>query len=85
MELQKVSPNVDVIHLSDGRGKILFSYGEPVAAFIPGRGYVRTTKYFSRTTMGHIAAWLRAAGPGIAGVTASVPHDEILRIAGTAR
>ena len=38
--------------------EILFSYQTPVAAFVSGRGYVRTAKYFSKTTSKHINHWV---------------------------
>ena len=37
---------------------IFFSYKTPVAAFISGRGFVRTDKFYSRTTSRHINKWL---------------------------
>lgn len=37
---------------------VFFSYRTPVAAFIPGKGYVRTSKKFSQTTSKHINKWL---------------------------
>ena len=38
---------------------ILVSYETPVAAWIEGRGYLRTTKYHSTTTSRHIGEWLQ--------------------------
>lgn len=43
--------------MADGRTKVLFSYGQPVAAFIPGRGYLRSDNVVSKTTERHIATW----------------------------
>ena len=43
--------------LGIGDVEILFSYRTPVAAFIPGRGYVRTAHKFSKTTSKHINIW----------------------------
>lgn len=40
---------------------ILFSYETPVAAYISGRGYVRTAEKFSKTTSKHINQWLNGA------------------------
>ena len=37
---------------------VFFSYMVPVAAFIPGRGYVRTSRRWSVATTMHINAWL---------------------------
>jgi len=39
---------------------VFFSYDTPVAAHIPGRGYVRTEQPYSRTTSKHIGLWLAA-------------------------
>lgn len=46
------SRNISTGELSDGR-IICWSYGVPVAAFIPGRGYVQTAKKYSSTTSKH--------------------------------
>ena len=50
-----------VVAYSDGN-VVLFSYGVPVAAFIPGRGYLRTAKKWSMTTTRHINDWLKKSG-----------------------
>jgi hypothetical protein len=41
------------------KARILFSYKTPVAAWISGRGYVRTSQFWSVTTSKHINMWLR--------------------------
>lgn len=41
--------------------RILFSYNTPVAAYIYGRGYIRTAEYHSRTTSKHINAWINGS------------------------
>jgi hypothetical protein len=51
-----MSSNVSVVNLEDGR-QVLLSYGVPVAAFIPGRGYVRTSERFSVTTSRHASTF----------------------------
>lgn len=38
---------------------VAFSYGVPVAAFILGRGWFRTTKKWSNTTTRHINKFLK--------------------------
>jgi hypothetical protein len=53
----KTEIKVAELTLDDGRTKVLFSYGAPVAAFIPGRGFVRTNQVISKTTERHIATW----------------------------
>ena len=50
------SSQVEVV-MANGTS-VFFSYMIPVAAFVPGRGYVRTSKKWSRTTTRHINAWL---------------------------
>jgi len=42
------------------KATVLVSYNTPVAAFILGRGYVRTDKFYSVTTSKHINQWLRS-------------------------
>lgn len=59
MKLKQHGANQTQVTLSDGT-VILFSYETPVAAFVPGQGYCRTSEHFSRTTSKHIAQWLRA-------------------------
>jgi hypothetical protein len=51
-----------VIVRFNGGGEVLFSYGTPVAGFIPGQGYVRTAENHSRTTNGHIRGYLPDPG-----------------------
>jgi len=59
MQLQQNGANQTVL-LTD-HADILFSYNTPVAALIPGRGYVRTATYYSPTTSRHIKSWLGGA------------------------
>ena len=44
--------NTYTITLDDGR-EVCLSYGVPVAAFIPGRGYVRSATHYSVTSSRH--------------------------------
>ena len=60
MKLNNFASNQTQIELKDGT-VILFSYKTPVAAFVPGTGYVRTKTQYSRTTSKHINKWVRAA------------------------
>lgn len=46
------SANVSTVRLTDGR-EVCLSYGVPVAAFIPGRGYIKTDRKYSVTTSRH--------------------------------
>ncbi len=46
----------------DNGTRVLFSYGIPVAAYIPGIGpvgtYIRTNRTHSKTTSRHVTEWL---------------------------
>lgn len=55
MRLQKLGASVTLISVEGV--SVLFSYETPVAAFIEGKGYVRTAKDWSRTTNKHITQW----------------------------
>lgn len=57
MKLKQVGPNQTELELDNGT-HIFFSYETPVAAFVPGRGYVRTSTSYSVTTSRHINKWL---------------------------
>lgn len=59
MEVKALGSNQTLIVKSDK--EILVSYETPVAAFIQGRGYFCTEKYFSKTTSKHINSWLSGA------------------------
>lgn len=59
--------NATVVQLSEGR-EILLSYGTPVAAFIPGEGYIATDRKYSVTTSRHVNQYLNGSGRRI-------PHD----------
>lgn len=78
MELQRLGANVAVINLSSG-ARILFSYDTPVAAYIPGEGYIKSERFFSRTTTAHVAQFLK----GNQGAT--VTHETLTRLAQEAR
>jgi hypothetical protein len=41
---------------------VLFSYATPVAVHIPGRGYFKTSSFYSRTTSKHIGQFLARNG-----------------------
>ena len=57
MNLTPVFSNGTEVETADAR--ILFSYRTPVAAYIFGRGFVRTEEFFSVTTSRHINKWLK--------------------------
>ena len=57
MIVQQIASNQTEVMLAD-RTEILISYVTPVAARIPGRGWVRTSHKWSGTTTKHINKWL---------------------------
>ena len=59
MKLNNFASNQTQINLNDGT-VILFSYKTPVAAYVPGQGYIQTSKKWSKTTSKHISSWLRS-------------------------
>lgn len=48
--------------LQIGDTMVLFSYKTPVAAWVSGRGWLRTSTKYSKTASKHINSWLGAAG-----------------------
>lgn len=59
IKLRVLGPNQT--ELDTGRATIFFSYETPVAALVPGRGFIRTDRYWSVTTSRHINRWLSGA------------------------
>ena len=57
MQLTPIAANQTEIETDNAR--VFFSYRTPVAAYVFGRGYVRTEQYWSTTTSRHINKWLR--------------------------
>ena len=76
MKLTPIASNQTQLELKNGT-IILFSYKTPVAAHIPGQGYVRTNQKWSVTTSKHINKWLR----GVIGV-ASVDQSYLDNLIG---
>lgn len=60
----KVNPvGSNQTEVTTGKGNvILFSYKTPVAAYMPGIGFMRTNVHYSVTTSRHINTWLRNNG-----------------------
>ena len=56
LKLKILGSNQTEISMESGI-EVLFSFSTPVAAFIPGRGYVKTATSYSRTTSKHIKSW----------------------------
>jgi len=70
MKLHHVGSNQTVVILTNGN-QVFFSYETPVAAYVHGKGYVRTTTNYSRTTSKHITQWLH-------GVKADSVEQEVI-------
>jgi hypothetical protein len=61
MKLKPIGENQNEVELPNGV-TILFSYRTPVAAHIPGSGYVKTDRSWSRTTSKHINQFIARNG-----------------------
>ena len=57
MKLLNIGSNQTQIEIGKGV-LVLFSYETPVAAYVPGQGYLCTATKWSRTTSKHINKWL---------------------------
>ena len=57
MKVQPIGSNQTQVSLADGT-EVLFSYSTPVAALVPGKGWMRTEKTHSVTTTKHVNRWL---------------------------
>jgi hypothetical protein len=68
LKLAPAGANRSILTVEDV--EVLFSYKTAVAAFVPGRGYLRTSTYYSGTTTGHINKWIN-------GDSTEVPQEEI--------
>jgi hypothetical protein len=58
MKVQPIGANQTEVTLANGT-EILFSYSVPVAAIVPGKGWIRSAFKHSATTTKHVNAWLR--------------------------
>jgi hypothetical protein len=77
MKVQQVGSNQTEVTLADGTC-VLFSYQTPVAAIVPGKGWIRTAYKWSATTTKHINAWLRKhQGTHVIDRVASVPQWDL--------
>ena len=56
MKLFPIATNQTEVETADAR--IFFSYRTPVAAYVFGRGFVRSQEFFSTTTSRHINKWI---------------------------
>jgi len=57
MKVKNIGSNQTEVHLNNG-DIVLVSYETPVAAFVVGEGYYRTSEKWSATTTKHINKWL---------------------------
>ncbi len=57
MKLTPLGANQTEVSINNGT-QIFFSYRTPVAAYLPDKGYVRTDRFWSKTTSRHINKWL---------------------------
>lgn len=57
MKLKVIGSNQTEVETAHGV-TVFFSYNTPVAAFIPGQGFIRTAKQWSATTSKHITKWV---------------------------
>ena len=69
MKLTPIAANQNEVSINDGT-QIFFSYRTPVAAYLPEKGYVRTSKFWSVTTSRHINKYLQ----GVTNVE-TIPQD----------
>lgn len=61
MKLKPVGSNQTELE-KDGGVTVFFSYQTPVAAFVPGKGALVTSKHYSRTTSKHIGLAVKRWG-----------------------
>ncbi len=75
MKVQQVTISSTQISLADGT-EVLFSYSTPVAALVPGKGWMRTEQFYSTTTSKHINRWF-AEHKSTAAEVATVPQWDL--------
>ena len=56
MKINPLRSNQTELIFDDG-AKVLFSYETPVDAYVPKRGYIKTSKKWSQTTSRHVNSW----------------------------
>lgn len=74
VKINVIGNNMTLVHLP--RATVLYSYETPVAAYVSGRGYVRTADKFSKTTSRHISEWLK----GALSTAETIPQSEIVEL-----
>jgi hypothetical protein len=73
MRVKQVTTTSTEVSLADGT-EVLFSYSTPVAALVPGKGWIRTEQFYSKTTSKHVNAWLRT---NCGGTVQTVPQWDL--------
>ena len=58
MELKSLAANRTLLIFNKGITEILFSYETPVAGYSNKLGYIKTDKYYSKTTTRHINKYI---------------------------
>lgn len=76
MKLNLVGSNQTELEIANG-ATVLFSYRTPVAAFVPGRGGLVSSTYYSRTTSKHVTQAIERWGCS----RTEVPQAEIDQLA----
>ncbi len=76
LKLNRLGANVTTLSMPDGL-EVMFSYNTPVAAFVPGRGYLVTSTKYSKTTSKHINAYVGKAGTTGAPAKTFLPQSEL--------
>ena len=64
MKVKSIAANQTEITLANGT-IVFVSYETPVAAFIPGRGFVKTSTKWSVTTSKHVNQFIQRTNPTI--------------------
>jgi hypothetical protein len=57
MKLQRIHSNAHVLSLQNGV-RVLFSYADPVAAYVPGTGWMKTVEEISKSSQWVVSNWL---------------------------
>lgn len=57
IKLKTIGPNQTELNLGDDLA-VFFSYETPVAAFVSGKGYIRSEEKYSKTISKHVNQWL---------------------------
>ena len=77
MNLNPIAANQTEVELANGV-TVFFSYKTPVAAHIPGEGFVKTDCRWSRTTSKHIGQFIaRNGGSGAVTVKPQAFFDQL--------